>query len=147
MPRSESHLWGFKSRFRRHAFGWKSQPAIQRVKQAVAEIKKAARQEPALAAEGAITFLERLSPALEHVERSMRLTAPARVPRRAPPFGVSFRRRRRARASSPRRQQAHRFVTRDMEATANAWWAVAAGISMTAGAFCPILPADCRRSA
>jgi hypothetical protein len=68
--RVEGHKWEFKARFRRHAFGWKSQPAITRVKQAVAEIKKVAKKQPALAAEGAVTFLERVSPALEHVDSS-----------------------------------------------------------------------------
>jgi hypothetical protein len=43
MARVEAHRWAFASRFRRHAFGWKSQPAIQRVRQAVSEIKKVAR--------------------------------------------------------------------------------------------------------
>jgi hypothetical protein len=70
MPQSESHRWEFKARFRRDAFGWRSQPAITRVRQAVAEIRKVARSEPALAAEGAVVFLERLSPALEHVDSS-----------------------------------------------------------------------------
>jgi hypothetical protein len=70
MTKAESHKWEFKARFRRHAFGWKSQPAIQRVKQAVAEIKRVARMDPVLAGEGAVTFLERLSPALEHVDGS-----------------------------------------------------------------------------
>ena len=69
-PAAEVHKWEFKARFRRHAFGWKSQPAITRVNQAVAEIKKAAKKEPRLAAEGAIAFLERVSPALEHVDSS-----------------------------------------------------------------------------
>ncbi len=69
-PSAEAHKWEFKPRFRRHAFGWKSQPAITRIKQAVAEIKKVAKKEPALAAEGAIAFLERVSPALEHVDSS-----------------------------------------------------------------------------
>ncbi|MBI5836186.1 MAG: hypothetical protein HZB25_02965 [Candidatus Eisenbacteria bacterium] len=40
------------------------------MKQAVSEIKKAARSEPALAAEGAVILLERLSPALEQVDSS-----------------------------------------------------------------------------
>jgi hypothetical protein len=62
--------WEFKPRFRRHAFGWKSQPAVQRVKQAVGEIRKVARQNPVLAADGAVTFLERISPALEQVDSS-----------------------------------------------------------------------------
>ena len=52
-------MWEFKGRFRRHAFGWKSQPALQRVKQAVSEVKKVARADPALAAEGAVAFIER----------------------------------------------------------------------------------------
>jgi hypothetical protein len=67
---AEAHKWEFKARFRRHAFGWKSQPAITRIKQAVAEIKKVAKKDPVLAAEGAIAFLERVSPALEHVDSS-----------------------------------------------------------------------------
>lgn len=69
-PSGETHKWEFKARFRRHAFGWKSQPAITRIKQAVAEIKKVAKREPFLAAEGAIAFLERVSAALEHVDSS-----------------------------------------------------------------------------
>lgn len=70
MTKAESHKWEFQARFRRHAFGWKSQPAIQRVKEAVAEIKKVARKDAVLAAEGAVAFLERLSPALEHIDSS-----------------------------------------------------------------------------
>jgi hypothetical protein len=69
-PRDDAHKWEFKARFRRHAFGWKSQPAITRVKQAVAEIKKIAKTDPVLAGEGAILFLERVSPALEQVDSS-----------------------------------------------------------------------------
>ena len=69
-PSAEPHKWEFKARFRRRAFGWKSQPAITRVKQAVAEIKKVAKKDPMLAAEGAIAFLERVSPALEQVDSS-----------------------------------------------------------------------------
>jgi len=70
MAKADGHRWEFKARFRRHAFGWKSQPAIQRVKQAVGEIKKVARKNASLAADGAVTFLERLSPALEQVDSS-----------------------------------------------------------------------------
>ena len=69
-PSPEPHKWEFKARFRRHAFGWKSQPAITRIKQAVTEIKKVAKKDPVLAAEGAIAFLERVSPALEQVDSS-----------------------------------------------------------------------------
>jgi hypothetical protein len=70
MKKEEAHPWVFKPRFRRHAFGWKSQPAITRVRQAVAEIKKVGKTKPILAAEGAILFFERVSPALEQVDGS-----------------------------------------------------------------------------
>ena len=70
MSRPDPYRWEFKARFRRHAFGWRSQPAVQRVKQAVTEIKGVARRDPLLGAEGAVTFLERVSPALEHVDSS-----------------------------------------------------------------------------
>lgn len=66
----DTPTWAFKARFRRHAFGWKSQPAIRRVKEAVGEIKKVARRDPVLAGEGAVAFLERVSPALESVDSS-----------------------------------------------------------------------------
>lgn len=65
-----SHRWAFRDRFRRSAFGWKSQPAITRVREAVSEIKKVAKTDPTVAAEGAVLFLERVSPALEHVDGS-----------------------------------------------------------------------------
>lgn len=64
------HKWTFRARFRRGAFGWRSQPAVTRVKEAVSEIKKAARKNPLLGAEGAVLLLEKLSPALEHVDSS-----------------------------------------------------------------------------
>ncbi len=70
LPRTDKHKWEFKARFRRHAFGWRSQPAIQRVKEAVAEIKSVARRDPVLAAEGAVALIETLSPALENVDSS-----------------------------------------------------------------------------
>ena len=65
-----THKWQFSSRFRRNAFGWKSDTPIQRIKEAVAEIKLVAKKEPVIAAEGAISFLEKLSPALEQVDSS-----------------------------------------------------------------------------
>jgi len=65
-----AHRWEFRARFRRHAFGWRSQPAVQRVKEAVSEVKAVARRDPLLGAEGAVVFLERVSPALEHVDSS-----------------------------------------------------------------------------
>ena len=65
-----THKWQFSARFRRHAFGWRSDTPIQRIKEALAEIKQVARKEPVLAAEGAVTLLEKLSPALEQVDSS-----------------------------------------------------------------------------
>ncbi len=64
------HKWQFPSRFRRHAFGWRSDTPVQRIKEALKEIKQVARKEPVLAAEGAIILLEKLSPALEQVDSS-----------------------------------------------------------------------------
>lgn len=68
--RRTAHPWQFRARFRRHAFGWRSQPAITRVKEAVSEIRKVARTDQLLAAEGAVLFLEKVSPALEQVDSS-----------------------------------------------------------------------------
>ena len=62
--------WQFSARFRRHAFGWRSDMPLQRLKEALSEIKQVARKEPELAAEGAIILLEKLSPALEQVNSS-----------------------------------------------------------------------------
>ncbi len=70
MSSSKKHKWTFRPRFRRHAFGWRSQPAIKRIKEAVSEIKKAARKDPVLGSEGAVLFLEKVSPAIEQVDSS-----------------------------------------------------------------------------
>ncbi len=64
------YTWQFRSRFRRNAFGWRSDIAVKRVHEAVSEIKKVARKDEVLAAEGAILFLEKVSPALEQVDSS-----------------------------------------------------------------------------
>ncbi len=70
MARAQKHKWIFQARFRAHAFGWKSQPAITRVREAVSEIKKVARKDPILGAEGAVLFLQRVSAALERIDSS-----------------------------------------------------------------------------
>jgi hypothetical protein len=70
MPKTSGHSWRFKARFRRHAFGWKSQPAIARLQEALSEITLVARIDPMLGAEGAVAFPERVSPALENVDSS-----------------------------------------------------------------------------
>jgi hypothetical protein len=65
-----AHKWEFAARFRRNAFGWKSDVPIKRIKEAVSEIKLTARKDVALAAEGAVVFLEKLTPAIEQVDSS-----------------------------------------------------------------------------
>ena len=70
MSSGKKQKWTFRARFRRHAFGWRSQPAIKRVKEAVSEIKKAARKDPVLGGEGAVLFLEKVSPSIEQVDSS-----------------------------------------------------------------------------
>ena len=71
MARKTSHKWTFTSRFRTNAFGWKwSRLACQRIKEAVSEIRKVARKDPLLGAEGAIKLMEKLWPALQHVDSS-----------------------------------------------------------------------------
>jgi hypothetical protein len=65
------HPWAFRTRFRRAAFGWKgSKLATERIHDALAEIRAAARHDAATAAEGAVLLLEKLSPALCHVDSS-----------------------------------------------------------------------------
>lgn len=68
---SPAHTWAFASRFRRGAYGWKgSRPAIERLDNALAEIRAVARHDPALAGEGAVRLLEKLSPALSDIDSS-----------------------------------------------------------------------------
>jgi hypothetical protein len=63
--------WTFRNCFRRGAFGWRgSKPAIARIDEALAEIRAAARSDPVRGAEGAVLFLEKLSPALSDVDSS-----------------------------------------------------------------------------
>ena len=67
---TDKHAWAFAPRFRRGAFGWRSQPAIIRIKEAVTELKAVARKDPRLGAEGAVLFLQKVSPALQNVDSS-----------------------------------------------------------------------------
>ncbi len=65
------HPWDFRARFRRTAYGWKgSKLAIERIHGALTEIRAVARHDPATAAEGAVLFLEKLSPALNQIDSS-----------------------------------------------------------------------------
>lgn len=65
------HKWEFPNRFRARAFGWRgSRLACQRIREAVSEIKKVGKTDAVLGAEGAVRLMERLWPALEHVDSS-----------------------------------------------------------------------------
>jgi hypothetical protein len=65
------HKWNFQARFRRGAFGWRGTAlASKRITEALAEITKAARSDPILAAHGAVVLLSRLSPALGNIDSS-----------------------------------------------------------------------------
>ncbi len=63
--------WAFTKRFRRGGFGWRaSRLAGERIAEALAEIRAVARHDPLHAADGAVRFLVKLSPALEQVDSS-----------------------------------------------------------------------------
>ncbi len=65
------HKWTFPARFRAGAYGWKaSRLACQRLREAVTEIKKVTKKDPVLGAEGAVRLMEKVWPALEHVDSS-----------------------------------------------------------------------------
>jgi len=69
--KNAAHKWQFLTRIRPNAFSWKSsRVAVQRVREAVSEIVSVARSDGIVAAEGAVRLIERLSPALEHVDSS-----------------------------------------------------------------------------
>lgn len=74
MPKAASTAttaWAFRARFRRGAFGWQgSRLAIGRINEALTEIRAVARLDPTSAAEGAVLFLEKISPALCQVDSS-----------------------------------------------------------------------------
>lgn len=63
------HTWEFPATFDGE-LGWQPKPAVAAVKAAVSEIKKVARKNPVLGAEGATMLIERLSPALASVDSS-----------------------------------------------------------------------------
>ena len=66
-----SHAWAFRASFRRNAVGWSgTRKAIERLNEAVGEIERVARADPALAGEGAVLLLEKLSPAVNQIDSS-----------------------------------------------------------------------------
>ena len=71
MADQKKHKWTFPARFRTGAYGWKaSRLACQRLREAVSEIRKVARKDPAIGAGGAVRLLEKLWPALEYIDSS-----------------------------------------------------------------------------
>ena len=71
MRKDLKHKWTFTNRFKRGTYTWRgSRTAVLRVKEAVSEIKATARKDTLLGAEGAVMFLEKVSPALEQVDSS-----------------------------------------------------------------------------
>jgi len=71
MANQKPHKWIFSARFRTGAYGWKaSRLACKRLREAVSEIKKVAKKDPVLGAEGAVRLMEKIWPALEHVDSS-----------------------------------------------------------------------------
>jgi hypothetical protein len=68
---TNDYRWAFKARFRARAYGWRgSALAGKRLKEAVREIVSVAKSDRIKAAEGCISLMERLWPALEHVDTS-----------------------------------------------------------------------------
>ena len=68
---TSGHRWAFKARLRARAYGWRgSALASKRLKEAVREIKSVAKSDRVLAAEGCVSLVERLWPALEHIDTS-----------------------------------------------------------------------------
>ena len=65
------HKWTFKGRFRANAYSWRaSRLACKRLNEAVSEIRKVAKADPEVAADGAVALMERLWPALQGVDSS-----------------------------------------------------------------------------
>lgn len=66
-----SHSWQFRARFRTNAYSWHGTSlASKRLKEAVAEIKKASKSDPVAAGDGCIALMERLWPALQSIDSS-----------------------------------------------------------------------------
>jgi hypothetical protein len=65
------YKWTFAAGFGADVYGWKaSRLACQRLREAVSEITKVAKKDPISGAEGVVRLMEKLWPALEHVDSS-----------------------------------------------------------------------------
>jgi hypothetical protein len=66
-----AHPWTFKSRFRAKTYGWRGTAlATKRLKEAVTEIKRVAKTDPITAADGVVSLMERIWPALQGIDGS-----------------------------------------------------------------------------
>lgn len=71
MKMTPSHKWTFKTRLRSGAYGWKASAlASKRLKEAVREIKSAAKSDLVLAGDGIVTLIERIWPSLQDIDTS-----------------------------------------------------------------------------
>jgi hypothetical protein len=71
MTQSNRKKWAFKWSFRTRAFGWRgSRLAVQRIKEAVSEIRADVQRSPLDAADGAVCLMERFWPTFELVDTS-----------------------------------------------------------------------------
>lgn len=65
---SQQHQWIFRNRLYQHAVGSRLIQGLKKVDLGIAEIKKIATKDPILAADGAVLFFQRISPALENAD-------------------------------------------------------------------------------
>lgn len=71
MAKSNKHKWSFPAKFRKGAYSWKgTAKASRNLRAAVSEIKKVAKWDPEIAAEGATRLLEKLVPSIERIDGS-----------------------------------------------------------------------------
>jgi hypothetical protein len=72
MTTAQPQRWQFAGRFRVTPLAGAPSPRFSgsAKRYRISEIKKAARSDPVLAAEGAVLFVEKVSPALQHVDSS-----------------------------------------------------------------------------
>lgn len=71
IPRTGAPRWTFRSRLRSSAFGWRgTNIAITRIHEALSEIRAVGKPDAMQAAEGAVLFLEKISPAVRDVDSS-----------------------------------------------------------------------------
>src|SRR5260370_4066567 len=63
--------WQFKTKFRANAHGWRgSRLAVDRLKEAAAEIRSVVKIDPVAAGEGVVTLMERIWPAFPGIDTS-----------------------------------------------------------------------------